>query len=728
MHTVRYETAGGLGITRAIALVDGERLESVVDELDRRPGLVLQSTYSYPGRYREQAVGFVDPPVALRSRGRRFVVEALSDRGVAIVHAIGARLAGNAAIRVTEHSGGHVAGRVVDDERQVPEEYRSKKPTIMTALRTIVDLFRSAEDDVLGLYGAVGYDVVFQFEPICEVAEDASAPDDLVLYLPDRLIRSEGDVTLEYRYEITGGAALALSRRAVPPARARRRFAPIEPDEREHFVEMVREALRAFGRGDLFEVVVSRLFGEPTTTPPSTAFRRLREANPAPYGMLMNLGGGEYLVSASPEMFVRVMGRRVESCPIAGTAQRGEDALDDEREIEGLLASSKDASELVMCADVDRNDKSRICVPGTVEVLAHRQIEVYSRVIHTVTHVEGLLRPDFDALDAFLAHMWAVTVTGAPKIAAISFIAEHERGPRDWYAGAFGKFVFNGDIDTACTLRTIHFAEGVAQVRAGSTLLFASEPEAEADEAGWKAAAMLAVVRAPDSSAAAARARRPSLVRTRSTSRPNVLLLDHEDSFVNTLADYFRQLGTSVTTLRVPRSRPSPLPDLSEADLVCLSPGPGAPPEFRLEGSIAAALAERVPLFGVCLGLQGIVEYFGGRLGVLDTPAHGVDTAIRTSPSRLFDGIAGGFRAGRYHSLYALPDSIPVDLRVVAMSEDGIVMAVEHVSEPVWAVQFHPESIMTKHGEVGRRMLENVVALAGAHRTRRQVSLAETVP
>jgi len=206
-----------------------------------------------------------------------------------------------------------------------------------------------------------------------------------------------------------------------------------------------------------------------------------------------------------------------------------------------------------------------------------------------------------------------------------------------------------------------------------------------------------------------------------------VLLLDHEDSFVNTLADYFRQLGTNVTTLRVPRARPAPPPDLSGADLVCLSPGPGAPPEFRLESSIAAALAERVPVFGVCLGLQGIVEYFGGRLGVLDTPAHGVDTPIRPSPSRLFDGIAGGFRAGRYHSLYALPDSMPVDLRVVAASEDGIVMAVEHVSEPVWAVQFHPESIMTKHGEVGRRMLENVLALAADHRAGGRASLLETV-
>ena len=152
----------------------------------------------------------------------------------------------------------------------------------------------------------------------------------------------------------------------------------------------------------------------------------------------MNLGEAEYLVGASPEMYVRVDGDRVETCPISGTIARGRDPIGDAAQIVALLTSAKDESELTMCTDVDRNDKSRICVPGSVRVIGRRQIEMYSRLIHTVDHVEGRLRPGFDALDAFLAHAWAVTVTGAPKAWAMQFIEDHERSPRAWYGGAVG--------------------------------------------------------------------------------------------------------------------------------------------------------------------------------------------------------------------------------------------------------------------------------------------------
>ena len=160
---------------------------------------------------------------------------------------------------------------------------------------------------------------------------------------------------------------------------------------------------------------------------PSIVFRRLRQANPAPYGALINLGEGEFLVAASPEMYVRVEGRRIETCPISGTIARGRDPVEDAERIRELLNSTKDESELTMCTDVDRNDKSRVSTPGSVRVIGRRQIELYSRLIHTVDHVEGELRPEFDALDGFLSHAWAVTVTGAPKLWAIRFIEEQER-------------------------------------------------------------------------------------------------------------------------------------------------------------------------------------------------------------------------------------------------------------------------------------------------------------
>src|SRR5262249_42086698 len=145
--------------------------------------------------------------------------------------------------------------------------------------------------------------------------------------------------------------------------------------ESGEYADGVRLARKAFERGDLFEVVPGQMFFEPCLRPPSDIFRTLRERNPAPFGFLINLGGNEYLIGASPEMYVRVSGNRVETCPIAGTIQRGLDSIGDASQILKLLSSSKDESELTMCTDVDRNDKSRICEPGSVRVIGRRQIE-----------------------------------------------------------------------------------------------------------------------------------------------------------------------------------------------------------------------------------------------------------------------------------------------------------------------------------------------------------------
>lgn len=174
-------------------------------------------------------------------------------------------------------------------------------------------------------------------------------------------------------------------------------------------------------------------------------------------------------------MFVRVetteLGLRVETCPISGTIERGGDPLEDALQIKKLLSNPKEESELTMCTDVDRNDKSRICKPGSVKVLGRRQIEVYSKLIHTVDHVEGYLRDSYDALDAFLCHTWAVTVTGAPKTWALRFIEDVEPTPRIWYGGAVGMIGFDGTMNTGLTLRTIRVKDGIGEVRAGATLL-----------------------------------------------------------------------------------------------------------------------------------------------------------------------------------------------------------------------------------------------------------------
>jgi anthranilate synthase len=402
-------------------------------------------------------------------------------------------------------------------------------------------------------------------------------------------------------------------------------------------------------------------------------------------------------------MYVRVDADRVETCPISGTIARGSDAIGDAAQIVALLNSAKDEAELTMCTDVDRNDKSRICVPGSVRVIGRRQIEMYARLIHTVDHVEGRLRPGFDALDAFLAHAWAVTVTGAPKTWAMQFIEDHERSPRAWYGGAVGLLGFDGNLNTGLTLRTIRVKDGAAQVRVGATLLYDSDPDAEEAETRLKAAAFLDAIRRPRGVAAGPRAETPQ-----PGLGKRVLLVDHQDSFVHTLANYLRQTGAEVVTLRAGFA--ARVFDEVRPHLVVLSPGPGTPRDFDVAGTIGEVVRRGLPAFGVCLGLQGMVEYFGGTLGILDYPMHGKASRVHVLGGTLFAGLPKEFVAGRYHSLFARRDTLPADLTPTAESDDGVVMAIEHTTLPLAAVQFHPESIMSLDDDVGLRLLRNVVS------------------
>jgi anthranilate synthase len=708
-HADSYQSRGGIIVHRVVEDIPvAGAIEPVIDALDSHRGVLLASSYEYPGRYTRWDMGFVDPPLALVARGRDFWLSALNARGRVLLPTLAALVRRLPAVVHAEIQGDDLIGTIAAPSGRFPEEERSKQPSIFSLLRALIDLFFSPADPHLGLYGAFGYDLAFQFEPLRLRLERPADQRDLVLYLPDELIiidhRRERAERRCYDFEIDGRTTHAVPREgATQPYVGTdhvERTCDHEPGEYAAGVRLAREAFR---RGDLFEVVPGQTFFEPCPAPPSELFRRLRERNPAPYGFLMNLGQAEYLVGASPEMYVRVDGDRVETCPISGTIARGGDPISDAAQILRLLNSSKDESELTMCTDVDRNDKSRICRPGSVRVIGRRQIEMYSRLIHTVDHVEGHLREEFDALDAFLAHTWAVTVTGAPKVWAMQFIEDHEKSPRAWYGGAIGLVGFDGNMNTGLTLRTIRIKDGVAQVRVGATLLYDSDPDEEEHETRIKASAFIDAIRRP---------RGVSLVSPTVTEQPGqgkrILLVDHQDSFVHTLANYLRQTGAEVVTLRA--GFPATELDTLCPDLVVLSPGPGRPQDFDVSGTLAALVARSLPVFGVCLGLQGMVEYFGGTLGVLSYPMHGKASRIRVLGGRIFAGLPSEFTAARYHSLFALREHLPVTLRITAESDDGIIMAIEHVTLPLAAVQFHPESILTLSDDLGLRLIHNVVA------------------
>ena len=217
------------------------------------------------------------------------------------------------------------------------------------------------------------------------------------------------------------------------------------------------------------------------------------------------------------------------------------------------------------------------------------------------------------------------------------------------------------------------------------------------------------------------RALRPAAVTVAPATAPakpgqgvKLLLIDNDDCFIHTLSNYARQTGAEVVTYRA--GIPADLISKIGPDLILISPGPKRPEDFGVPGVVKFAAKAGIPVFGVCLGLQGIVEAFGGELGVLDYPMHGKPSIITHHNKGAFEGLPQRFQVGRYHSLFARKETFPACLEVTAESEDGVIMGVRHRELPIEGVQFHPESMLTLEGNCGLRLMENVVAHAAGLR------------
>ncbi|MGC8794393.1 MAG: anthranilate synthase component I [Bryobacteraceae bacterium] len=717
MRELRYSTPHGIVVTRTRSRLPYRRgLGHLLEELDEYRGFYLSSGYEYPGRYSRWDIASVCPPLEIIGRGRQIQFRPLNLRGEMVVEMLYRVLAEHPHWESLELVGGALAGRLKPLPPLFPEEERSKQPSAFSILRALIEEFRHPKDDRLALVGAFGYDLLFQFDPI-RLKLPRGEQKDLHLFFCDDIyfMDRKRELVERYQYEFDCGelSTLGLARNGERlPSPGDMQVGEIVSDHTaEEYMAKVQAVREGMRRGDYYEVVLRRTFRAPFSGRPSQLFRRLQVASPSPYEFLLQFGD-EQLVGASPEMFVRVEGRRVETCPISGTARRTGDPLRDAEAIRELLNSVKEESELTMCTDVDRNDKSRVSVPGSVRVIGRRLIESYAGVFHTVDHVESQLAPGFDSLDAFLSHMWAVTVIGAPKKAAAQAIEDLEKDARGWYGGAVGMILLNGDINTGILIRTVHLKDGVASYATGATLLYDSIPEREELETRLKATGFFRALQPPQQPASAPPA-------PRAGQGVRMLLVDNDDCFIHTLANYARQTGAEVTTYRA--GFPHELIHQIRPDLILISPGPGRPTDFGVPQLVRYAAEQGIPVFGVCLGLQGVVEAFGGELGVLDYPVHGKPSRIRHTGKGVFEGLPETFQVGRYHSLYARKDKLPACLEITAESEDGVIMGVRHRELPIEAVQFHPESMLTMENDCGLRLMENVVRLyrrkAAASRT-----------
>ncbi len=351
-----YSTHRGLLVSRSVEQFTGDarRLDDLIDLLDRRRGVVLSSGTTVPGRYESFDLGFSDPPLRLETAGSDFSLQALNERGQVLIAFLGDVLR-EPCVVITRKDPIRLAGHIVRGAAPVDEDQRTRRASVMSLVRDLVAALGANDDPLLGLFGAFAYDLVFQVEDLVQKRARDSDQRDIVLYVPDRLLaydRATGrGVVLSYDFAWKGASTAGLPRATAESVYAktpRQGFADHAAGEYQATVETARAA---FARGDLFEAVPGQLFAEPCERSPAEVFQRLCRINPSPYGALINLGEGEFLVSASPEMFVRCDGRRVETCPISGTIARGVDAIGDAEQIRQLLNSQKDEFELNMCTE-----------------------------------------------------------------------------------------------------------------------------------------------------------------------------------------------------------------------------------------------------------------------------------------------------------------------------------------------------------------------------------------
>jgi anthranilate synthase component 1 len=245
--------------------------------------------------------------------------------------------------------------------------------------------------------------------------------------------------------------------------------------------------------GDIIQAVLSQRFERESDINPFNIYRALRVINPSPYMYYIDMGDAK-LVGSSPEILVRLEGRKILLRPIAGTRRRGETEEEDRSLEEELKNDPKEIAEHIMLVDLGRNDVGRVAETGSVKVTELMNVEKYSHVMHLVSNVEGTLKKGLDAFDVLRACFPAGTVTGAPKVRAMEIIEELEPIRRGPYAGAVGYLSYSGNMDTCITIRTLIIKGNKVYVQAGAGIVADSVPEKEYTETVNKAMGMMKAV------------------------------------------------------------------------------------------------------------------------------------------------------------------------------------------------------------------------------------------
>jgi anthranilate synthase component 1 len=397
-----------------------------------------------------------------------------------------------------------IKGNVFD---VVKEQFRKHRPAVVPGMPPFT----------AGAVGYFAYDAVRRLEKIGKHAkEDVSVPDCVLMFF-DRLLAFDhlrhqihiiatADVTREsprkaydravkdiavLEKKLARGLSPAVWRKSKSKSKAklkvRARTAP------EKFIESVGRAKEYIAAGDIFQVVLSQRLDFTPEVAPFDIYRALRAVNPSPYLYFLRMGD-MHVLGSSPEMLVRATARKLEYRPIAGTHPRGRDEAEDHALEKKMLSDEKERAEHVMLVDLGRNDLGRVSEYGSVKVRDLMYVERYSHVMHIVSALEGRLRKDMDAIDAFAACFPAGTLSGAPKVRAMQIIEELEPTRRGVYGGSVLYADFAGNLDSCIAIRTMMMKGKKAYLQVGAGIVADSDPAKEFEECMNKAGAVLRAV------------------------------------------------------------------------------------------------------------------------------------------------------------------------------------------------------------------------------------------
>jgi anthranilate synthase component 1 len=367
-----------------------------------------------------------------------------------------------------------------------------------------------------GAVGFFSYDSVRLIERLPTLAVDELRVPDAGLMFFDQVLAFDHvkkEILLIATADLTRGGSYALAEKRLNkmerrlaselPRSATRRKAvagklkmvPRTPKAR--FLKAVARAKEYIASGDVFQCVLSQRFDCVPGVPAFDVYRALRIVNPSPYMFFLRFGlngSAAHIVGSSPELLVRVHDRAVEYRPIAGTRKRSADEVEDRALEADLRGDEKEVAEHIMLVDLGRNDVGRVSEFGTVRVKDLMFVERYSHVMHLVSAIEGRLKPELGAIDAFKACFPAGTLSGAPKIRAMEIIEELEPARRGIYGGSIFYADFSGNLDSCIAIRTLFMHGKDGHVQAGAGIVADSVPELEFEECGNKARAVVRAI------------------------------------------------------------------------------------------------------------------------------------------------------------------------------------------------------------------------------------------